>query len=99
MLFEVMILSNNAIIEVFHNLSATCVAREWQLIAAGDTHGTAVGKMRQMLKRGRPADNWFVIGTTSRTAARKLVKNLKYTPRLKDIGTSEFHGALYSNGQ
>ena len=24
------------------------------------------------------ADNWFVIGTTSRTAARKLVKNLKY---------------------
>jgi len=55
MLFEVMIFSNNAIIEVCHNLSATCVAREWQLIAAGDTRGTALGKMRQMLKRGRPA--------------------------------------------
>jgi len=32
-----------------------------------------------MLKRGRPADNWFVIATTSRTAGRKLVKNVKYT--------------------
>jgi len=27
----------------------------------------------------RPADTWFVNGTISRTAGRKLVKNLKYT--------------------
>jgi len=32
---------------------------------------------RQILKRDRPADNWFVIGTTS----RNLVKNLQYTKR------------------
>jgi len=30
----------------------------------------------QILKHGRPADSWFVIGTTNCTAARKLVKNL-----------------------
>jgi len=33
---------------------------------------------RQILKRGRPADNWFIIGTSSHTAGRKFVKNLKY---------------------
>ena len=39
------------------------------------TRGTFEG---QILKRDRPINNWFIIGTTSRTAARKLVKNLKY---------------------
>ena len=34
----------------------------------------------QILKR------WFVIGTTSRTAARKLVKNLKYAKTGLAIG-------------
>ena len=34
-----------------------------------------------------PVDNWFVIGTTSRSTARKLVKILKYTKKVLAVGT------------
>ena len=36
---------------------------------------------------GQPADDWFIIGTTSRTAARKLVKNFKYAKIGLAVGT------------
>jgi len=38
---------------------------------------------------GQPADNWFVIDTTSRTTVRKLVKNLKYAKTWLVFGTVE----------
>lgn len=47
----------------------------------------------QILKHGRPADSWFVIGTTNCTAARKLVKNL-----IKHTETELAVGALDQTG-
>jgi len=37
---------------------------------------------QQILKRGRMADIWSVIGTTSRTAGSKLVKTLNIQKRV-----------------
>jgi len=41
---------------------------------------------RGTLEGGQILKRWFVIGTTSRNAARKLVKNLKYAKLALAVG-------------